>query len=136
VAEPTPPSAHPYSTPDTSLDALVSEWLTLPDVAARTGRDLAAVRRMLRDNLIVAVRRAPRPGATVERCVPADLLLDGHPLEHLPGTLTLLRDAGFSIEEALQWLFTPDDTLPGTPVEAMRAGKRAEVRRRAQALAF
>jgi hypothetical protein len=118
------------------LGALVAEWLTLPGVAERSGRDLAGVRRMLREDLIVAIRRAPRPGAPVERCVPADLLVEGRPLEQLPGTLTLLRDAGYSEVEALQWLFTPDATLPGSPVEALRAGQRAEVRRRAQALAF
>ena len=54
----------------------------------------------------------------------------------MAGTLTLLTDAGYTDEEALGWLFTPDPTLPGSPVEAMRAGRKTEIRRRAQALAF
>ena len=37
---------------------------------------------------------------------------------------------------ALRWLLAPDETLPGTPVDALRAGRKTEVRRRAQALAF
>ena len=52
------------------------------------------------------------------------------------GTLTLLFDCGFSDTEALSWLFTADDTLPGTPVQALAEHRRTEVNRRAQALAF
>jgi hypothetical protein len=36
----------------------------------------------------------------------------------------------------LSWLFSADDTLPGTPVQALRANRGTEVRRRAQALGF
>ena len=39
-------------------------------------------------------------------------------------------------EEALRWLYTPDDTLPGTPAEALRGNRATEVKRRAQALGF
>jgi len=54
----------------------------------------------------------------------------------LPGAGTVLAAAGFGTEEMLRWLFTPDDSLPGTPLAALRAGRRREVRRRAQALAL
>jgi hypothetical protein len=118
------------------LDELVEAWLTLPQVAERTGQELRAVRRMLQERQLVAVRRAPGPGEPVERCVPAQLLLDGTPLLEMPGTITLLTDAGYSDEQALRWLFTPDDSLPGSPIEALRRGHKTEVRRRAQALAF
>ena len=57
-------------------------------------------------------------------------------LRHLPGLLTVLADGGFSDEEAFQWLFRPDDSLPGTPVQALRDDRHTEVTRRAQALAF
>jgi hypothetical protein len=50
--------------------------------------------------------------------------------------LTLLRDARYSDEEAVRWLHTPDDTLPGSPVEALRNDRSREVKRRAQALGF
>lgn len=55
-------------------------------------------------------------------------------LTHLPGTLTVLTDVGFGAEGAIRWLFTPDDSLGGAPIDALRAGQRAEIRRRAQAL--
>ena len=56
--------------------------------------------------------------------------------KHLPAVLTLLRDGGYDEEEALRWLHRADDTLPGTPVEALRADRGTEVKRRAQAAAF
>jgi hypothetical protein len=57
-------------------------------------------------------------------------------MKHLPGVLTLLRDAGYNEEEALRWLYTPDDTLPGTPAEVLGSDGATEVKRRAQALGF
>jgi hypothetical protein len=41
-------------------------------------------------------------------------------------------------EEILRWLFTPDATLPvpGAPVDALTAGFKTEVRRRAMEQAF
>lgn len=121
---------HPGRVDD--LDDLVSDWLTLPDVAERTGLDVGKVRRLLQDRLLVAVRRGERNVLSV----PALLLADGGPLPELRGTLTVLADSGYDDEAAIRWLFTPDDSLPGTPVDALRAGRKTEVRRRAQALAF
>lgn len=106
--------------------------LPLPDVAQRLGQPMTRVRRMLRDGELLAVRRDGVP------VVPADFLADGEPavVKHLLGMLTVLRDAGFSDEEMLRWLFTPDDTLPGTPIAALRSNRGREVKRRAQALAL
>lgn len=114
------------------LDELVDEWLTLPDVAEQLGLDVGKVRRLIQDRALVAVRRGERNVLSV----PAALLRDGEPLPELRGTLTVLADAGYSDVDALFWLFTPDDSLPGTPVEALRAGHKTEIRRRAQALAL
>jgi hypothetical protein len=36
----------------------------------------------------------------------------------------------------MRWLTNDDDTLGAAPIEALRAGRKAEVRRVAQALAF
>jgi hypothetical protein len=36
----------------------------------------------------------------------------------------------------LRWLYSPDDTLPGTPVAALSGSGATEVKRRAQALGF
>jgi Rv2175c C-terminal domain of unknown function len=114
------------------LDLLVGDWLTLPDVAERLGLDVGKVRRLLQDRYLVAVRRGERNVLSV----PAALVVEGAPLPELRGTLTVLADSGYDDEAAIRWLFTADDSLPGTPVEALRTGRKTEVRRRAQALAF
>ena len=116
---------------DLTTDALVGEWLSLPDVADRLGIPAGRVKQLLRDRKLLAVTR---PEGTL--AVPADFL-DGHQIvKGLCGTLTLLRDCGFDEPEALRWLFTADDSLPGTPIEAIARRRSTEVNRRAQALAF
>jgi hypothetical protein len=116
----------------TDLDQLVDEWLTLPDIAERLDLKITLVRRMLQERQLVAVRR----GENNALSVPARLLGPQGPLPELPGTLTVLADSGYEGEAALRWLFTPDDTLAGgSPVGALLAGHKTEVRRRAQALA-
>jgi hypothetical protein len=117
---------------DDELDRLVTSWLPLPDVAEVLGLDVGRVRRLLRDRVLVAVRRGDR--GTL--CVPAELVSGGVPLPDLKGTLTVLSDSGYTDEESLRWLFTPDDSLPGTPVSNLRSGRKTEVRRRAQAAGF
>jgi hypothetical protein len=114
------------------LEALVPEWLTVPDIAEQTGQDQRVVRRWLQEREIVAVRRGDRNVAQV----PAGFITPEGPLNHLKGTLSVLADSGYTDVEALGWLFTPDETLPGTPIEALRANRKTEVRRRAQALSF
>ena len=47
----------------------------------------------------------------------------------------MLADAGFTDDEAIDWLLDEEDSLGTTPIEALRAGRKAEVRRVAQALA-
>ncbi|WP_432547797.1 Rv2175c family DNA-binding protein [Kineococcus sp. SYSU DK004] len=114
------------------LDDVVGEWLTVPDVAERMGVELRTVRRLLQERELVAVRRGERHVVSV----PAAFVTPEGPLQHLRGTLSVLLDSGYSDAEAVRWLFTPDDTLPGTPVAALAANRKTEVRRRAQALSF
>jgi uncharacterized protein len=107
------------------------EVLPLPDVAERLGLPVSKVRQALRDNQLIAVRR---DGAL---CVPAVFLADdGVIVKGLPGTITVLSDAGFSPDEMVRWLFTADDSLPGRPIDQLRATGGREVKRRAQALAL
>jgi Rv2175c C-terminal domain of unknown function len=116
---------------DSTTDALVGEWLSLPDVAGLLGIPVGRVKQLLRDRKLLAVTR---PGGTL--AVPA-AFLDGHlVVKGLYGTLTLLFDCGFDELEALRWLFTADDSLPGKPIEAIVKHRATEVNRRAQALAF
>ncbi|APX31628.1 transcriptional regulator [Brachybacterium sp. P6-10-X1] len=114
------------------LDDLITDWLTLPDVARRLDLEISRVHRLIEDGELVAVRR----GDPVRRVVPAELLTDDGIARHLKGTVTLLRDGGFDDVELLTWLFTDDETLPGRPIDQLRSGQRGEVRRRAQALAL
>ena len=114
------------------LDALVERWLTLPDVAEQIDLPLPKVRQLVREGKLVTVPRGTPP----VQCVPADLVCDGKLVKGLAGALTVLRDAGYSDIEALRWLLTEDDALPGRPVDAMAAGRDTAVKRRAQVLAF
>ena len=109
---------------------LVTSWSTLPDVGTALGIDVTRVRQAIRDRHILAVRV---DGVLL---VPADFVQDGRILKGLPGLLTVLQDAGYADRDALAWLFTPDDSLPGTPVAALRENRGKEVRRRAQSLAW
>ena len=112
------------------IDALVTEWLTVPDAAERLGVDVTKVRQLLRERKLLAVR------ADGVLRIPTPFVQHGAVLKGLPGTLTLLADCGFSDDEALRWLFTADDSLPGSPVEALVENRGTEVKRRAQALAL
>jgi hypothetical protein len=114
------------------VESAVTEWLTIPDVAEQLGIDANRARGLLRDRQLLARRRGERNVLSV----PAEFLQDGEVLKGLPGTLVLLADARYTDDEAMRWLFTPDDTLPGSPVDALRANRGTEVRRRAQALGF
>lgn len=106
------------------------EVLTLPEVAESIGQPVTRVQQFVRDGHLVAFRR---DGVLV---VPALFLNGEGVVKGLAGTLTVLRDAGFSGAEMLRWLFTADDSLPGAPIEALRGSRGREVKRRAQALAF
>lgn len=68
--------------------------------------------------------------------VPDAFLTGNEIVKGLPGTITLLRDSGYHEDEILRWLFTPDDSLPGTPIDALRGDRGREVKRRAQAMGF
>jgi hypothetical protein len=120
------------TTSDLTLESLITDWLTLPDLAERMNLPITKVRQLVKDRQLVAVKRGERNIVSV----PAAFILGNEVLKGLPGTLTLLADNKYTDEEALRWMFTADDTLPGTPVQALRENRGTEVRRRAQALGF
>lgn len=114
------------------LERHVADWLTLPEVADRLGLPANRARQLLSERKLAAVRR----GANSALMVPA-VFLDGSVIvKGLPGTLMVLHDAGYSDAEAVRWLVTPDPTLPGAPIDALRENRGTEVKRRAQALGF
>ncbi|MEV6879493.1 Rv2175c family DNA-binding protein [Amycolatopsis sp. NPDC051128] len=105
--------------------------LPLQEVADVLGTSSNKVRQMLRDGQLIAVRRRG------ELCVPSDFVVKDGVVKGLTGTITVLADSGYSRTEMLRWLFTADDTLPGsTPINALRSNHGTEVKRRAQAMAF
>ncbi|HUL25447.1 MAG TPA: Rv2175c family DNA-binding protein [Streptosporangiaceae bacterium] len=116
---------------DAPADSLVGDWLTLPDVAERLGLPQSRVRQLLRDRKLVAVHRSD---GTL--CVPTAFFDGNQIVKGLHGTLTVLFDCGLDESESLRWLFTADDSLPGTPIQAMAEHRGTEVNRRAQALAL
>ena len=114
------------------VDELVAQWLTVPEVAELLSTDVVQTRQLLKDRQIIAVRRGERRVVSV----PAAFIDDGAIVKKLPGLLTLLADAGYDENQAIRWIFTPDETLPGTPMAALVENRGTEVRRRAQSLAY
>jgi hypothetical protein len=103
-------------------------WLTVPDLSERLGLSPGRVRRLLEDRYLLGTRRE---GVLA---VPEVFLTDEGPLPELRGTAVLLADNGFTDDEAVAWLLEEEDSLGAAPIDALRAGRKAEVRRVAQAL--
>jgi hypothetical protein len=125
---------NPDAPDDDDLEELVGDWLTVPDIAERMGLRLSDVRQMIEDRRVLAARIGPRNVVSV----PARFFNEHGPLPELPGTFTVLRDGRMSDAQILRWLFTSDDSLPvpGAPIDALLAGHKTEVRRRAMEAAY
>lgn len=117
---------------DHEIATLVAEWLDWAQVASLLHVSVSKVRQLIRENHLAAA--VPTPGGGQQ--VPAALLQDGLIVKGVPGVLTVLHDGGYDDRQIITWLFTPDDTLPGRPVDALRENRGSEVKRRAQAMAF
>ena len=105
--------------------------LTLPEVADHLGVLVTRVHALLRERQLLEVR------VDEVRKVPARLLNDdGGINKFVPGVIALLGDGGYADWEILQFLFTPDESLPGRPVDALHGHLAREVMRRAQAMAL
>ncbi|GAA3106328.1 transcriptional regulator [Streptomyces goshikiensis] len=122
----------PVTEIDAKIDALVPDWLYLPDIAEMLDIEVTRVRQLVKEGQLLAVRR----GENRSLQVPAPFIDGDKIVKGLVGLLTVLRDDGFSDEEILEWMFTPDPTLPGTPAQALSENRGTEVKRRAQALAL
>ncbi len=110
----------------------VSEWLSVPECAEALGVPLSRVRELLRERHLIATRR----GDNNALYLPAGQIVDGDDgpevLATVRGTVTVLADAGLSDDVIVEWLTTTHDELAATPLDALRSGKRAPVRRLAQ----
>ena len=105
-----------------------TQWLTIPDLMEGLGLNQSQVRRLIEDNVLAATR------VDGVLKVPADFIHDGEQLPALQATIVLLRDVGFDGNELVQWLIAEEESLTVSPVDALKAGRKAEVRRIAQAL--
>jgi len=125
-------------------------WRPVPDIAEMLGIVVTKVHQMLRDRTVIAVRRGGVPQ------IPAEFFDGGEVVRGLPGTITLLTDAGYADDEIVTWLFAADtpaanqaaglalDPAAGraanpaadTAMVLLRAGRVKEVHRRAQVAGF
>lgn len=128
VAAPEPAAA----ADDVDLAALITEWSDWKGIGTALGISVTQVRTYIREHQLAAA--VPSPGAGQQ--VPSELVMDGEIVKGVPGLLTTLHDGGYDDREILTWLFTPDATLPGRPIDALRENRGSEVKRRAQAMAF
>jgi hypothetical protein len=116
----------------TESEPQIDQWMTLADLAEALSTDVMRAKQVISDREVLAERRGP------ERLlmVPAAFIADGAVVKHLPGTIRLLADAGFTDEQALRWLFTVQEDLQATPIDLLRSERSREVKRRAQASAW
>ena len=106
------------------------ELLSFADVAERLDIPVTRVSQLVRDGHLVAVH------AEAGRRIPASMVMDGAVVKSLPSVITLLRDARYADDEIVDWLHRDDDSLPGSPIEALRANRGSEVKRRAQVAGY
>lgn len=110
----------------------MTEWLSVPECAEALGVSLSRVRELLKDRNLVATRR----GENNAVYLPAGQIMQGEEAQYVlatvRGTVMVLSDMGYSDDDIVTWLTTPHDELDGTPLDALRSGQRAHVRRLAQ----
>lgn len=114
----------------TDIYSSVSKWLTLTEAAELLGIPSGKVSRLIQDHALISIKL---DGVSK---IPSEIIVDGEPLHSLKGTVSVLLDAGFTLESACEWLYTNNDSLGVTPMAALLSGRRAEIRRLAQALAL
>ncbi len=114
---------------ETETTAAPVEWLTLPDLVEILGEPLGRVHRLFDEQHLVGSRR------TGPLAVPALFLQEDRPLPSLRGTIIVLKDAGFSDDETIDWLLAVEESIGRSPIAALRDGHKSEVRRVARGLA-
>jgi len=107
------------------------ELVSLDEAAELLGVSTRRITQLLGEGELVAAREDG--GA---RQIPTAFLHDGAVVKALPAVITLLRDAHYSDDEIIEWLFRAEESLPGTPIQALRDNRGREVKRRAQVAGF
>lgn len=114
---------------ETAPESTVIDWLTIPDLVEVLDEPLGRVRQLLAEQYLIGSRRGKA------FAVPALFIVDGAPLPSLRGTIIVLKDAGFSDDEVIDWLFAEEEELGRTPIAALLDGHKSAVRRVARTLA-
>lgn len=114
---------------ETAPESTAFDWLTIPDLVEALGEPLGRVRRLLDEHYLIGSRR------TGKFAVPSLFLVEGSPLTSLRGTIIVLKDAGFSDDEVIDWLLAEEEELGRTPIAALLDGHKSAVRRIARTLA-
>jgi len=104
-------------------------WLTIPDLVERMALSPSRIRRLIDDHALAAKR------IDGILCVPESFLDGVEVRPELRGTIIVLRDQGYKGDEVVDWLISLEESLKAAPIDALIAGRKAEVRRIAQALA-
>jgi len=115
----------------TDPDPTDPDLIPLPDAAELLGVSILRVQQLIKDGQLVTTA-----DARGIRCVPRLFVSSGQVVKGLPSVITLLRDARYNDDEIVQWMFRADDSLPGTPAQALAENRGTEVKRRAQAAGF
>ncbi|MBQ1116232.1 Rv2175c family DNA-binding protein [Streptomyces sp. C3-3] len=110
---------------DVNTDALISSWLTIPEIAETHDLEVRLVEQWIREGRLIAVRR----GGDRELQVPAEFITEGGVIKGLGGVLTILRNSSLSDVEMLEWMFTEDPALSSTPAKALRENRGNAVQR-------
>ncbi|MGL3151302.1 Rv2175c family DNA-binding protein [Microbacterium sp. A82] len=114
---------------ETAPETPAFEWLTTPDLVEILDEPLGRVRRLIAEQYLVG---SSRNGAFA---VPSIFIVDARPLASLRGTIIVLKDAGFSDDEVIDWLMADQEELGRTPIAALLDGHKSAVRRVARTLA-
>jgi hypothetical protein len=109
-------------------NALSERWLTVPDLVDVLGVSPGRIHRLFEQRTLLPAR------VDGVLRVPIEFLDGAEPLPELRGTLIVLGDNGFSDDEAVRWMLEVEDSIGLSPIAALRAGRKAEVRRIAQSL--
>lgn len=116
----------------------IDEYLSFSQAAQMLGIFPHRIKQLLRDHVLFSVMT--EDGRHV---IPACILVpdqydDGAwvPRENVAGTLTLLSDAGYNAEETARWMYTFNEELEQTPIEAIVMGRHHRVNTIAGTLGF
>ncbi len=108
-----------------------AELISLPAAAELLAVSITKVHQLIKDGQLVVTRDSEG-----HRVLPQVFVAGGTVLKGLPSVITLLRDGGYCDAEIIAWLLRADDSLPGTPAQALAENRGTEIKRRAQAAAF